>query len=340
MGNKPTIFVSYNHNQADYANKIVQEVSFAANIVIDKNLSPWSNLTEFMESIREQDFAVLLISDLYLKSQNCMFEASQLMRDKNWLDKVMFIVFEDADVYDVYRHEKYIRYWQSKREKLDKQINQISQTSTQSIAGMVDAAREIDEIQRNISSLLAEIRRAKNPTLEDGISAILHRVTEFSFDDCDSIQILLERSINKLATMTGANYNQIILSAKTSPHHIGLVVFADKILGNKQRYRLVEQSGLIANCYATGTRLNCGNISECNDYFMAVIETESELVIPIFCNGRIIGVFNSESEFSDFYKDETVAVIESMLSSFAKRLIELGYRSNCHYQQLPYVTIT
>lgn len=333
---KPTVFVSYNHSQKDFADEIVQKISYAANIVIDKKLSPWGNLTEFMESIREQDFAVLLISEAYLKSQNCMFEVSQLVRDKNWLNKVMFIVFEDANVYDICGQGEYIEYWQLKRNELEEQF---SRTPKQSAEGLVFAMREIDEIQLSISTILTAIKTLKNPPVKDGISAILQRITVRSFDDCDNINILLHRAIDELSNITEADYNQIILSAKTSSHNVGLIVFADKISGDKQKYRLVEQSGLIANCYATGKRLNCMNVQKSNDYFIAVVETASELVIPISFDSKTIGVFNSESEVLDFYTDEKITKIEYMLTAFSKRLMDLGYRSNCDYRELPYISI-
>ena len=59
-----------------------------------------------MNRIRQADYTVLLISDEYLKSVNCMYEACQLYRDVNWKSRRMYVVLGDADqkVYTVANH--------------------------------------------------------------------------------------------------------------------------------------------------------------------------------------------------------------------------------------------
>lgn len=82
ISKKPTLFISYNWGSEENAIKIEAALSECADIKRDKkSIKPWGNLVEFMNSIREQDFAVLIISDAYLKSVNCMYEVTQLMKD-------------------------------------------------------------------------------------------------------------------------------------------------------------------------------------------------------------------------------------------------------------------
>lgn len=324
---KPSVFISYNYDQKEFAYEIAKKIDYAAHIVIDKDLPAWSNLTQFMKGIRKQDFAVLLISDEYLKSINCMYEISQLVKDEGWQDKVMSIVFENANVYDIYGQEEYTNYWTLKLEELE---NRHSQTPY---------IEKVTQIRASVAPFLETIRNLKNPPVKDALNAILHRITQYFFDDCTDMQMLLSSSISELSNITKSNHNQIILSAKTSSYSVALVVVADKILKGRQKYRIVEQSGLIANCYATGEKCNCGDVRKNSDYFKNVMETASELVIPISFNNQVIGVFNSESESYNYYTNEKVKEIECILAAFSKRLKELGYKLNCSEEQLPHISI-
>ena len=64
-----------------------------------------------MNSIRHQDFAVLVISDAYLKSTNCLYEVMQLMMEEQWDQRVMYIVTDDAHgIYDAAKQLDYVGY--------------------------------------------------------------------------------------------------------------------------------------------------------------------------------------------------------------------------------------
>lgn len=41
-----------------------------------------------MQSIVNMDYVVFLISDSYLKSANCMYEVLEVMKDKNYKEKI------------------------------------------------------------------------------------------------------------------------------------------------------------------------------------------------------------------------------------------------------------
>ena len=52
-----------------------------------------------MKSIRTQDFAILVISDNYLKSVACMYEVIQLMKEDDWLSKTMIMLADDINIF-------------------------------------------------------------------------------------------------------------------------------------------------------------------------------------------------------------------------------------------------
>ena len=50
-----------------------------------------------MQSIGKHDYVIMLISDSYLKSSNCMYEVMEVMRDRQYKDRILFILLRDED---------------------------------------------------------------------------------------------------------------------------------------------------------------------------------------------------------------------------------------------------
>lgn len=117
------------------------------------------------------------------------------------------------------------------------------------------------------------------------------------------------------------------------------MVFADDIVLYKQRYRLVAMDGLMAKSYVTGNNILIDDVKKEKDYYCAVFQTRSELVLPIKYGGKIIGVFNSESEETNYYTKEMVEQLYKILENFSSRIIELGYVGNMNHGDIPYVHI-
>lgn len=107
----------------------------------------------------------------------------------------------------------------------------------------------------------------------------------------------------------------------------------------KQRYRLVVMDGLMAKSYVTGNNILIDDVMKENDYYCAVFQTRSELVLPIKYGGKIIGVFNSESEETNYYTKEMAEQLYKILENFSSRVIELGYVGNMNHEDIPYIHI-
>ena len=102
MSDKPTVFISYNWGSDLAATFLERSLDGIAEVRRDKkNIRPWGDIKAFMRSIKEQDLAVLVLSDSYLTSGNCMFELMELMKNKDWDRQVMYVVEDSAKgIYD------------------------------------------------------------------------------------------------------------------------------------------------------------------------------------------------------------------------------------------------
>lgn len=130
---KKKVFLSYCHKDkciADIVESTLEnKIGYAIEISRDEHVVKYKDsLERFMQSINKHDFVISIISDSYLKSDACMYEVTELMRDRNYYDRLLFIIISDediefykdksikvgADIYTSSRFE-YIEYWQEKK---------------------------------------------------------------------------------------------------------------------------------------------------------------------------------------------------------------------------------
>ena len=65
-----------------------------------RGVDNWQSLKDFMQAIRGNDFAVLLISDSYLKSVNCMYEVLEIMKEVEFRRRI-FPAIIDTNIYSM-----------------------------------------------------------------------------------------------------------------------------------------------------------------------------------------------------------------------------------------------
>lgn len=175
MINLSSVFISYSWEQSDYADKIEAALRTIAIVKRDKNdISLWGSFSAFMKQIRKEDFVVLLISDAYLKSVNCMYEVSQLFRDEKWNDHTMYVVFDDASkIYQTKNHHEYISYWVNHRDVLEADSKKLP---TQSTAAYVKELQQTLEVLNMIGEFLMLVRDANNPKPMTAVEKIKDKI--------------------------------------------------------------------------------------------------------------------------------------------------------------------
>ncbi len=134
-----TLFISYTECDAPIVDIIEEKISEKL-----KNKVRISRYTElkykdsfkaFMDTIQDHDFVLTVVSDTYLKSQACMYEVGETLKDHHYKDKLLFVVLSDnerkyygedapkkigADIYGGAENRlKYIEFWKEKYDKLN-----------------------------------------------------------------------------------------------------------------------------------------------------------------------------------------------------------------------------
>lgn len=111
--NKITMFVSYCQKDKIYADYIDlffkdNDISILRDI---RDIGNWKSIKSYMELIRDVDYAILIISDNYIKSFNCMYEVLEVMKDKNYQNKIFPVVVETG-IYSAKERIPYVKYWE------------------------------------------------------------------------------------------------------------------------------------------------------------------------------------------------------------------------------------
>ncbi|WP_269848635.1 toll/interleukin-1 receptor domain-containing protein [Methanosarcina horonobensis] len=120
------IFLSYSHKNMDLANEIdntlrIRGIRVTRDI---RGVKCSQGFKEFMKSIGSHDLVLMLISDQYLKSQACMFEVIEFMKESNYKQRVILIVNDDVN-FDL-KGILYLKYWEEKGKLIEETIKKTS----------------------------------------------------------------------------------------------------------------------------------------------------------------------------------------------------------------------
>lgn len=173
---KPTIFVTYNWNDAsDLFILNLKSNLKGVEMKYDKvEIDCWDSITNFMNTIGQEDFVVQILSDKYLKSANCLYEVMQLMNSPNWTAKTMTVVMNDAtDIYDPIKRLEYIQYWSDETEKYRNQLSSLPDSATVDVK---EVLLKYEAIRDNIGKFLMIAADRSNPKVLDAVDAIKKKI--------------------------------------------------------------------------------------------------------------------------------------------------------------------
>jgi len=161
------VFISYCWKDQDIVNKIDNYFkSRQLTLKRDKReIESWESIKEFMKKIRKSSYAILVVSDSYLKSVNCMYEVLEVMKDDNYRDRILTIVLEDASIYNHLERTKYIKYWNEEYDKLKNEISTIY--DNESSLTLNQDLKKIGDIKRNIGEFMQIVADMNNPSIKN-----------------------------------------------------------------------------------------------------------------------------------------------------------------------------
>ncbi|CCH97686.1 HEAT repeat domain-containing protein [Microcystis aeruginosa] len=155
------VYISYNwqEDSNEMANQLVQ--AFAAKgieIIRDKTHTSYKDsIKNFMQQIGQGKCVVVVISDRYLKSENCMFELVEIARNGDFYQRIFPIILPDARIYNDFERIDYLKYWEDEKAKLQAKYKQIDLAKTNSIMATLNLYNEIRSNIDNLTNILKDM---------------------------------------------------------------------------------------------------------------------------------------------------------------------------------------
>ncbi|MGY3794894.1 toll/interleukin-1 receptor domain-containing protein [Aquimarina sp. 433] len=113
------IFLSYNWENKDIADQIDEWFS-ENNIKLKRDvrdLKYKQSIKEFMKSIRNADFVIMIISEDYLKSKNCMYEVLEFVKEQKFKDKIIPVI-KSSEIFNIKYQVTIQKFWTEKISEL------------------------------------------------------------------------------------------------------------------------------------------------------------------------------------------------------------------------------
>ena len=176
-----SVFVSYawggdSEKTVDQIEETLQK--HGIKFVRDKrDLDYKGSIKEFMERIGQGNCVIVVISDKYLRSPNCMFELVEIAEDKQFLDRIFPIVLGDANIYDPVKRLEYVKHWEIKRTELAEAMRKVDPANLQGIREEIDL---YDRIRVKVSDLASILKDMNTLTSEihstSGFSTLINAI--------------------------------------------------------------------------------------------------------------------------------------------------------------------
>ena len=192
-----TLFLSYCQKDSDIANMIegglAPHINGKARISRDiRDVEYHESFKKFMQTIETHDFVIMIISDHYLKSRNCMFEVLEVIKDSQFQKKLAFIVLSDEDiqyyqdqnipsigakVYSLEGQTTYSLYWAKVEKELQDQIEALGDP-TRAIH-QIKEKRIVQKILLDLPEFMEFIKDAKGLPLTEHIKTEFKDILNF-----------------------------------------------------------------------------------------------------------------------------------------------------------------
>lgn len=256
------VFISYawGGNSEKIVNKIDQSLQKRGiNIVRDKReLRYKGSIKEFMERIGQGNCVIVVISDKYLRSPNCMFELVEIAENKQFHDRIFPLVLEDASIYDPIQRLDYVKYWETKRAELAAKIKSVDPAHLQ---GIYDDMNNYDRFRDKISGLTSILKDMNTLTPD------MHQESDF-ISLYESIEERLHQTDPQGGTMTTSDSSSKKEHEK-KPDETGkgtLIHIDGNVTGPVQTDPVFEGpvhfgNNINAQEYVQGNKYQTGNIS-------------------------------------------------------------------------------
>lgn len=254
------VFISYawggeSEKMADEMYASLTQHGFA--VIRDKiHLGYKGNIKDFMQRIGRGSAIVVIISDKYLRSPNCMYEIVQIQQNGQLIDRIFPIVLPDANIYRPQQRLMYVEHWEKEVRTLNSSMKGIEnmaligeiQQELQEYNQILNAVSSITTLFKNTNTLTPDMLRdvAYKPlvdTLQMQLETDTHTTPkQDSKTTHNTLNVENSNGGIFVQGVSGSNVNISLNNAINEPNKLSNVqaVDKDKLLGFLRNNRLKE----------------------------------------------------------------------------------------------------
>jgi phage-related protein len=164
------IFLSYCQKDGSQADKIDKhfkgtEITIKRDI---RDIGKWKSIQIFMETVRDTDFVIMIITENYLKSVACMTEVLEAMKEKKYQNRI-FPVVVDTRIYNPLWRADIVKYWEREYVELESEIGTIHLAN---VGDLYHTLEQYQKIKSSVSEFMGMIADRNNPACEEAAKAI------------------------------------------------------------------------------------------------------------------------------------------------------------------------
>jgi tetratricopeptide (TPR) repeat protein len=156
-------FISYSWINTDIADQLDKAFKDTG-VIIQRDIREISykdSIRDYMRQVRSADFALLIISDAFLKSPNCMNEVLELFKDENFKNKILPIIVDGTEIFAPNNQLDYIKYWHEKHSKLELDLKQVIPTDA---IELYRTLKHYENIKTSIGDFLNILSEGNHPS--------------------------------------------------------------------------------------------------------------------------------------------------------------------------------
>jgi hypothetical protein len=179
---------------------------------------------------------IVVISDKYLRSPNCMFELVEIAENQQLHDRIFPVVLADADIYDPVKRLGYVKHWEGKRKELAEAMQAVDPANLQGIREDMDLYDRIRDKISGLASLLKDMNTLTPDMHRDSdfreLYAAIEQRMKASPAESASPQ---EGAANSTKQGTGSHVTATDGSIGIGKIHVGGDVSGNIVIGNNNQ---------------------------------------------------------------------------------------------------------
>jgi hypothetical protein len=180
-----SVYISYSWG-AEKKHPIVDELLAALDakgieVKRDRNeINPYDSIRAYMDDLAEGGAIILVLSEEYFKSPNCMYELREIYLNnrKEFRKRIFPVVLEGTKFHRAADRIPYIKFWVEETATLNAKLSSVSREDLSAVSH--NELRDYADFRRMIDDLLALISDMCSPTQEEhlktGFSALIERI--------------------------------------------------------------------------------------------------------------------------------------------------------------------